>query len=118
ASYTSPAHAVQWSIGANLGMSVDHHPGGTGSTTHLGLPAGAGAGNYNQGTLAGLRAGLLSGSGRHGIFLDGGYRSSDYGDSGEDSFQLTANYEFALLGAPHGWSPYATAGWGSDHSEF
>ena len=113
-----PAHAVQWSIGANLGLSVDHHPGGTGGTTHWGLPAAAGAGDYNQGALGGLRAGLLSAGGHHGIFLDGGLRSSDYGDSGQDSFQLTGNYEFAPLSAPHAWSPYATAGWGWDHSEF
>jgi len=108
--FASPAHAVQWSIGANLGMSVVHRPGRAGGITHWGLPAGAGPGGSSEGTLTGLRAGLLTGSARHGIFLEGGYRSSKRGDSGEDSFQLTANYEFAPLVMSHAWSPYATTG--------
>jgi hypothetical protein len=116
--FSSPARAVQWSIGANLGMSAVHRPGRAGGITHWGLPAGAGPGGYSEGTLTGLRAGLLTNSTRQGFFLDGGYRSSKRGDSGEDSYQLTANYEFAILGAPHAWNPYATTGWGWNHSGY
>ena len=114
----TPVQALDWSIGANLGVSVVHRPGRAGGITHWGLPAGAGPGGYSHGTLAGLRGGVLTESGQHGIFLDGGYRSSRRGDSGEDSYQITANYEYALLRIPHIWSPYLTAGWGGNHSGY
>ena len=62
----NPAHAANWSLGSNLGLSLY---GGDSS----GLSVPYRSGGKLEGVTGGLRLGLAPGNGQHEIYLDSGF---------------------------------------------
>ena len=104
ASTAMPAHAMNWSVGANLGLAFDSPTDDDlESTTTFAWPF--------SGTMPGLRFGF-AGTGPHEFYLDTGLNYSSTKDvTTVRSFVATANYQYNF-GSSGNLSPYLTGGAG------
>jgi len=79
-----PAHALNWSLGANLGLSLVMADDSDNDLTAFAWPANV---------LPGLRVGFHGDDPRHEFYLDNSYALSDGDGFSTHSFGLTANYQ-------------------------
>lgn len=97
-----PAHAMNWSLGANLGLSVEMPEDGS-DVTVLEWP-------YKGVVPAGLRLGFANEGSPHEIYFDNEFGWFDSDDVSGHSLSLTANLLYAL--SPGITAPYLTGGLG------
>lgn len=111
AGFAAPARAMNWSLGANLGLViVDPTEDGLESVTLLGLPS--------QGFITivgspGLRVGFIGESPRHQFYFDNGLSMFSTEGVNFTSAQFTANYQYNLTRTST--QPYVTLGGGLAH---
>ncbi len=105
----APAHAMNWSLGANLGLVVvDPTENGIESFTLIGWPS---QGLFNIVASPGLRIGFRGEDPRQQFYLDSGFSHVSTDGGSFSSLQLSGNYQynFAAAGRVH---PYLTGGLG------
>jgi hypothetical protein len=105
----TPAHAFNWSLGANLGLTIlSPSEDGQESITVFGWPS---PGFLNIITTPGLRVGFAGENPQHQFYLDTGMTYFSTDGASFRSTQLTGNYQynFASGGST---APYLTGGLG------
>ena len=89
---SSPARAQNWSLGANVGLSVLSPKGGGDALTNFSWPGG---GNEIFGEfLPGLRVGLVGAGERHEFYVDTGVNATSFSGESIHNILLTLNYQY------------------------
>jgi hypothetical protein len=109
--WVHPAHAANWCLGTNLGLTVLQPKGGGDNLTTIGIPSGGGTflgfGSFQPG----LRLGVLGEGGKGEVDLDLGLSSLRLSGESINSFQGTLNLQRNF--SPSATStPYVTVGAG------
>ena len=80
----APAHAVNWSLGANLGLSMVMADDSDNDVTGWGWPSNV---------LPGIRVGFHGDNPKHEFYADNTWQVLDTDGASASEFTLTANYQ-------------------------
>jgi len=108
AAFVAPAHAGNWSIGANLGVSFVSPDGGD-MVTVIGWPSGSGV--IPIAASPGLRVGFVGANPEHEFYVDTGLQIITGSGSTLRSAQITGNYQYNFTSSGS-TAPYLTGGIG------
>jgi hypothetical protein len=102
-----PARALNWSLGANLGLSIISPDNGD-NVTMFSWPSG---GLLTLFTTPGLRVGFTGQNPQHEIYIDTGLSLISSNGASLNTLQMSGNYQYNF-GSSGNLSPYLTAGVG------